>query len=100
MTKDYVDFIRYSTWKEFENSGQFPGPIPRIFEMIDDDMILTTQDISELLDVSGETVRRWCRQNKLRIVAPIGQFRVLGEDLKEFVYQWYRKDLVKKANQF
>ncbi|MGE8205858.1 helix-turn-helix domain-containing protein [Heyndrickxia sp. NPDC080065] len=97
MGNNYSDLLHYSTWKEFENNvGEFPGQIPRIFEMIDDDMILKTKDISELLVISEETVRRWCRQHKLRIISPVGSYKVLGEDLKDFIYQWYRNDFLKK----
>lgn len=63
--------------------------LPRIFEMIPDDILLTTIDISELLSVHPETVRRWCRTGKIRIYTPGGQYKIQGIDLKEFLYRWY-----------
>ncbi|MGE7128947.1 helix-turn-helix domain-containing protein [Lysinibacillus xylanilyticus] len=61
--------------------------IPRIFEILDDDLYLTPKDISELIGVHPETVRRWCRNKKLRIIAPSGRYKILGKDLKEFLFR-------------
>lgn len=63
--------------------------LPRIFEIIDDELLFTTNDISELLALHPETVRRWCRTGKLRIYAPGGQYKIQGKDLKNFLYRWY-----------
>lgn len=63
--------------------------LPRIFEFLDDDLYLTPKDISELIGVHPETVRRWCRSKKLRIIAPTGHFKILGKDLKDFLFRWY-----------
>ncbi|WP_047986078.1 helix-turn-helix domain-containing protein [Ornithinibacillus californiensis] len=63
--------------------------LPRIFELLDDDLFLTPKDISELIGVHPETVRRWCRNKKLRIIAPAGHYKILGKDLKEFLFRWY-----------
>lgn len=63
--------------------------LPRIFEILDDDLYLTPKDISELIGVHPETVRRWCRNKKLRIISPSGRYNILGKDLKEFLFRWY-----------
>jgi len=70
--------------------------LPRIFELIDDELYYTPNDVSELLGVHPETVRRWCRQQKLRIVSPIGRYKIWGKDLKQFLYRWYREQINNK----
>jgi excisionase family DNA binding protein len=67
--------------------------LPRVFEMIDDDLYYTPIDVSELLGVHPETVRRWCRQRKLRVISPIGRYKIFGMDLKQFLFRWYRDQI-------
>lgn len=89
-------FLRYKTWKEMEPLiHTMKGKIPFVFK-VDDEMILTASEIAELLGVSQETVRRWCREFKLRVLSPGGHYRVRGEDLKEFVFERYREQLIKE----
>jgi excisionase family DNA binding protein len=85
-----------TTWGEFTlHKNKYTGKIPRAFDMVDDEIYLTPIEIAEVLEVSEETVRRWCRQGKLKVVSPTGRYKILGTDLKEFLYQWWRKDLIK-----
>jgi len=81
------------SWKEFEKvADRYPFKFPRIFSIIDDEVLLSTGDIAELLGVSEETVRNWCRSGKLRISSPIGKYMVHGDDLKEFMFERFKKD--------
>lgn len=89
-------FVSNQTWNEFRNhKKEFIGKIPRIFDMVNDDLYLTSADIAEIMAVNEETVRRWCRTGKLRVLSPAGRYKVLGADLKEFAYQWWRKEILK-----
>jgi hypothetical protein len=89
-------FHKHLTWREFEKEIHcFVGNLPRIFEMIDDDMILTPGVISEMIDVHVESVRRWCRQGKLTVISPVGCYRITGYDFKEFIYCWWRSEFIK-----
>jgi hypothetical protein len=58
--------------------------LPEIFQMIDDDMRLTTGDIAELVCKSPETVRRWIRTGQLMSISP-NTYVVTGKQLKEFL---------------
>jgi excisionase family DNA binding protein len=81
------------SWTEFTlNSNNYTGKIPTIFEMIDDEMLLTPTEVAEIIQVHQETVRRWCRSGKLRILSPVGHYKISGYDLKEFLYQWWRSE--------
>ena len=56
----------------------------------------TVEDISTMLQVDAETVRRWCRDGKLiaKIDSKKKGYSVKHEDLKEFMYDhtkyWFR----------
>lgn len=81
------------SWREFERvSNQYPFKLPRIFSMVDDDILFSVSDIAELIGVKDETVRNWCRKGKLRVVAPIGKYMIYGEDLKEFMFERFKHD--------
>jgi hypothetical protein len=56
---------------------------------LDDDIILTTRNISNLISVHEETVRRWCRNGYVKTLSPFGQYKIRGIDFKTFVIQWY-----------
>jgi excisionase family DNA binding protein len=97
MDKDNI--LNNSSWKEFEahvkNHG-FTGKIPRVFD-IPDNIELSVSDVAELTGVSKETVSRWCRGWKLRTLTGMSPYKIKGEDLKEYIYQWQRNDLLKKV---
>jgi len=63
--------------------------LPEIIEMIDDDMVLTPKDVSELIGKSSETVRRWCRTGKLKTLGGYGHFRISGKEFKKFMFAKY-----------
>ena len=46
---------------------------------------LTVNEVAELLRVTPETVREWLRACKLRGLNLGGRWRVLREDLQEFI---------------
>lgn len=48
----------------------------------------TVQDVAGMISVGEETVRRWCRDNKikcLKLPGKKGEFRFSTEDIKAFV---------------
>lgn len=60
-----------------------------VINEIDDDAILTPQNISNLIGVHEETVRRWCRNGYLKYISPFGRYKIRGVDFKSFALQWY-----------
>ncbi|MGE7602990.1 helix-turn-helix domain-containing protein [Peribacillus sp. NPDC097675] len=60
-----------------------------VIYLIDDDAILTPQNISNLIGVHEETVRRWCRNGYLKCLSPFGRYKIRGADFKSFALQWY-----------
>jgi excisionase family DNA binding protein len=55
------------------------------FEAIPDDACLGPDFISNALNVSKETVRRWCRTGKLSAYTFGGRYVVVGSDFKDFL---------------
>lgn len=55
-----------------------------LFANIDDDVVLSCEDIAQFLCVHLETVRRWCRSGKLANYNFGGHFIIMGSDFKEF----------------
>ncbi|QQE80609.1 helix-turn-helix domain-containing protein [Alicyclobacillus sp. SO9] len=55
-----------------------------IFE-VDDDCILDPNTIAEILQVSEETARRWCRTGVMDAYAPGGHYIVSGAAFKQFL---------------
>jgi hypothetical protein len=60
-----------------------------IIAAIDDEIILTTKNISKLIGVHEETVRRWCRSGYVKTISPFGAYKIQGKDFKNFALQWY-----------
>jgi excisionase family DNA binding protein len=52
---------------------------------IPDDCILNPEQIAELLGVSLETVRRWCRTGKVSSYSFGGKYIIIGNDFKTFI---------------
>lgn len=55
------------------------------FEAIPDKTTLSPSNIAKMLNVSLETVRRWCRQGKIRSYSWGGKYVIRGNDFKEFL---------------
>jgi len=95
-------FLKYATWEEFHKYVReygLEGKIPYIFEKIRDEDLLTPSDVAELTGYSDETIRRWCRSWKLKTITGRPPYNIRGIDLKEYLYTWTRKDLIKKGEQ-
>ena len=48
----------------------------------------TADEVAEMLNVTGETIRRWCRERRLRFVkfpGKKGEYRFAEKDVKEFL---------------
>jgi predicted site-specific integrase-resolvase len=74
---------KYPT-EETDPLNNFP-----IIQELDDEIILTTKNISRLIGVHEETVRRWCRKGYVKTVSPFGKYKIRGIDFKSFAIQWY-----------
>lgn len=91
----YEEISKNEKWNDFkEKANEFEDSLPRVFDLIDDDVVLNISEIAQLLGKSEETVRRWCRDGKIRLFMPVGGYTILGADLKDFLYKWYRKDIL------
>ncbi|SFE91502.1 Helix-turn-helix domain-containing protein [Bacillus sp. OV194] len=62
-----------------------------IFEEIDDNMVLTPVEISQLIGMHPETVRAWCRNGNLVNYQFKGKYMVIGSDFKNFM----RKSMIR-----
>lgn len=60
-----------------------------VIHSIDNDVILSPSNIARLIGVHEETVRRWCRNGKLKCLSPFGRYKIRGADFKAFAKQWY-----------
>lgn len=52
------------------------------------DYKLTADDVAKMLNVTGETVRRWCREKRIRFIkfpGKKGEYRFSEKDIKEFL---------------
>jgi excisionase family DNA binding protein len=55
---------------------------------MDDDRLLTVQEVAERLRVNAETVRRWLRQGRLHGMMPGGDragYRIRESELRRFM---------------
>lgn len=64
--------------------------IHKIFE-VDDDAVLTPEEISEMLGFHIESVRRWCRSGKLDCYSFGGKYVILGSEFKAFMERSRKK---------
>lgn len=69
-----------------------------VINAIDDDIVLTPKNISNLIGVHEETVRRWCRSGRLKYISPFGRYKIRGKEFKIFALQWYINNKVKPRN--
>lgn len=52
---------------------------------VPDEMILHPEDISKLVGMHVESVRRWCREGKLESYCFGNKYIIVGEKFKEFM---------------
>ncbi|WP_235815168.1 helix-turn-helix domain-containing protein [Neobacillus vireti] len=86
----FAERVRNITWKEFQEQAE-KFPEIKLFEAIDDDVLLKTDDIEYYAGVTKETVRNWARTGKIRVHAPVGKILINGDDFKEFMYERLKK---------
>lgn len=72
---------------QIEKELGFTPVLHPVFQNITDDEPLSPEVISEMLGVSKETVRRWCRTGKLPNYNFGGKYVILGSDFKNYVIQ-------------
>lgn len=65
------------------------------FQNIPDDMSLQLEEISSLVGMHIESVRRWCRSGKLKSYKFGMKYTVKGSDFKDFM----KRSLVKPSYQ-
>lgn len=63
----------------------FEQEIHSLFLSIDDEKVMNAEEVSELLKVHPESVRRWCRNGKLPSYNFGGKYVIMGDEFKEFV---------------
>ncbi|MDR7237309.1 helix-turn-helix domain-containing protein [Neobacillus drentensis] len=56
-----------------------------MFEKIEDERVMSPEEISKMLNISKETVRRWCRTGKLPNLNCGGKYMIIGSDFKELL---------------
>jgi excisionase family DNA binding protein len=72
---------------ELEKELGFAPKIHPVFNNITDEEPLSPEKISEMLGVSKETVRRWCRTGKLPNYNFGGKYIIIGSDFKHFIFK-------------
>ncbi|NRF89869.1 helix-turn-helix domain-containing protein [Paenibacillus frigoriresistens] len=71
--------------KRFYNHEiDFLPEINPYFSAIPDEALFSPEQVAQILNKSVETVRRWCRQEKLRSYCK-GAYVIMGDDLKHFI---------------
>lgn len=60
--------------------------LPSYFELIDDDAIYPPGELAELVGVSPETIRSYCRQNKIKTMG-ISHYKIPGIEAKRFLFK-------------
>jgi hypothetical protein len=76
----YDEFI-----KEVISQGVDAG-LPTYFEIIDNDAMYPPAELAELVGVSAETIRGYCRQNKIKSVG-ISHYKIPGIEAKRFLFK-------------
>ncbi|WP_177245805.1 helix-turn-helix domain-containing protein [Paenibacillus sp. BC26] len=67
-----------------------------LFDAIPNETLFSPSQVAELLNKSNETVRRWCRQEKLKSYCQ-GGYIIVGNDLKDFLQRSKPKSEKKKV---
>lgn len=68
-----------------------------MFESIPDDMALSPDVIAEMLNLSAESIRRWCRTGQLPNYNFGNKFIIMGSDFKEHLKKHKTKKQFEKA---
>lgn len=68
------------------------GELPEYYHTIDDQQLLTPNEISGIVGVHEETVRRWIRSGKLPAKG-FAHYTIIGIELKRFLFQKDKKKL-------
>jgi excisionase family DNA binding protein len=71
-------------YEKLKKRGMEPT-LNKKFDQLPDEATLTPQDIALLLNLSKETIRRWCRTGKLPAYSWGGKYAVCSSDFKEFM---------------
>ena len=66
--------------------------VPQTIQLIDDEDLLSVDEISDLLNRSNETVRRWIRKGELTPLT-VGRYQIEGRELKRFLLCKLKKHL-------
>ncbi|WHY65379.1 helix-turn-helix domain-containing protein [Neobacillus sp. SuZ13] len=64
--------------------------------LVSDDAVLNPEQIANMLGMNAESVRRWCRQNKITHYSFGGKFIIMGKDFKTFIRASRRRAGLKK----
>ena len=81
--------------KEAKKTGS-EYELPSYYRFIMDDQVLTPEEISSAIGVHTETVRRWCRDGKIRSES-FGHYRIKGIELKKFLFEKDKRKFLKRG---
>ncbi|MBB3868680.1 helix-turn-helix domain-containing protein [Parageobacillus toebii NBRC 107807] len=70
---------------DIEKELGFRPKLHPMFDNIENNEVLSPEDVANMLKVSNETVRRWCRTGKLPNYSFGGKYVIIGSDFKEFM---------------
>lgn len=70
----------------FDQTVDLLAEINPYFKAIPDEAVFSPEQVAQILNKSAETIRRWCRQQKLPSYCQ-GAYVILGNDLKQFLIQ-------------
>jgi excisionase family DNA binding protein len=72
---------------EQHNIEQSFGLEPELHEIfqVDDEAVLSPEEISEMIGMHVESVRRWCRSGKIDSYCFGGKYIIIGSNFKSFM---------------
>ncbi|MGR3765255.1 helix-turn-helix domain-containing protein [Rossellomorea sp. NS-SX7] len=72
--------------------------LPNFFIQIEDDFPYTVEEIAkQIVHKSEETVRRWCREGKVKIEGK-RPYKILGIELKRYLFIEFYPEIRKRYN--
>ena len=85
--------VTYESYIEKAKALGIVGDLPDYYHVIEDNQLVTTQEISYHVGVHEETVRRWFRDGKLKSVT-YAHYKIKGIELKKFLFTKDKKRLL------
>lgn len=67
------------------NTGDTNRLLPTYFSLIDDETVFTPKEVAEIVGTHEETIRRWCRQGKMKHVG-LKHYKIRGIEIKRAIF--------------